>query len=698
MPGARLSDGAVPVNFRTAAERERLGRFPTARNDAEARACFTLSAADRAFVLAQRGDQHRLGCALQLGALRALGCCPADLTTAPVAVVAYLAAQRGVSPAALAHDGRRAQTRTDHQRAVQASLGFRAAGPAERDALAAWLVARALEHDRPTLLFQLAAEQRAADKVVRPGVTRLARLVATARERAQAETFHRLAPVLTPACCARLDQLRTPDPVTGRTPLIWLPARRAPSLPRSRSATSCAPGAPGAWTPRCCRRTAGSSWRSWGRAPQALARAPGERRYPLLLAFLRQAHAALTDEAILLFDRGLAGAEARARQGLDACRQSVAQLLDERVRLFDTLGRIILDPAVADADVRATVSARLPPGYLRAAVEGDARLTGLTHLAFLDRGYGYLRQFVPAFLAAFTFRSHRDDDAVLAAVAVLRAMHRAPRARLPPDVPQRFVTARWRPDVFAPEGAIDRRYDELCALWALRGALRAGNVWLPGSRRYADPASYLIPRERWPAPRAEVCRLLGAPADGSVRLGARADDRAARHAALEALLARDEPGGVRRVDRRLVVPPRSAEDVPARVAWLREQIGARLPRVELADLLVEVDGWTGFTHALEHASGGAPRAAAVQPQRYAAILAQACTLGLAATATSADRSYGQLAWCAIWHLREETRGAASAVLVNDQYRQPRSQTWGGGTRSSSDGQRCPVAVRAANAA
>jgi hypothetical protein len=43
-------------------------------------------------------------------------------------------------------------------------------------------LARALEHDKSGLLFQLACEHLRAEKIVRPGVTRLERLVMAARE------------------------------------------------------------------------------------------------------------------------------------------------------------------------------------------------------------------------------------------------------------------------------------------------------------------------------------------------------------------------------------------------------------------------------------------------------------------------------------------------------------------------------------
>jgi TnpA family transposase len=57
----------------------------------------------------------------------------------------------------------------------------------------------------------------------------------------------------------------------------------------------------------------------------------------------------------------------------------------------------------------------------------------------------------------------------------------------------------------------------------------------------------------------------------------------------------------------------------------------------------------------------------------------------------------RLAWCTTWYLREETLKAATDTLVNFHHRLPLSQRWGGGTLSSSDGQRLPVAGKVRNA-
>ncbi|GGO08437.1 hypothetical protein [Microbispora bryophytorum] len=45
----------------------------------------------------------------------------------------------------------------------------------------------------------------------------------------------------------------------------------------------------------------------------------------------------------------------------------------------------------------------------------------------------------------------------------------------------------------------------------LRDGLRSGDVFVPGSRRYADPATYLYTPEQWSPRRSEYCRLVGKP-------------------------------------------------------------------------------------------------------------------------------------------------------------------------------------------
>jgi hypothetical protein len=56
---------------------------------------------------------------------------------------------------------------------------------------------------------------------------------------------------------------------------------------------------------------------------------------------------------------------------------------------------------------------------------------------------------------------------------------------------------------------------------------------------------------------------------------------------------------------------------------LRQLIESRLPELDLPELLIEVDGWTGFTELLTPLSGNRRRSSDMPSLLYAAILAQA---------------------------------------------------------------------------
>jgi hypothetical protein len=190
-------------------ETERLGSWPpeVARSDLVAH--FTLSVEDRRWVRSHRGAAERIGLAVQLCGLRYVGFVPADMGGAPREVVAFVAKQVGVAAAAFARyaaevDGR---SRRRHVAAVVELAGWRVCGPGEWKTLGDWVAVRALEHDTPSVLFRQALGQLRSDRVVRPGLDRLMRAVATARVAAADEIRRRLDPELTPERCAQLDVL-----------------------------------------------------------------------------------------------------------------------------------------------------------------------------------------------------------------------------------------------------------------------------------------------------------------------------------------------------------------------------------------------------------------------------------------------------------------------------------------------------------
>jgi Domain of unknown function (DUF4158) len=121
--------------------------------------------------------ENRLGAALQLCTLPWLGWIPDDLTACPLTAVDRVATQLGLAgddvPGMLAaYGGWEGRTRRDHRGLVLARLGWRTSAAGDRKQLDAFLLARALEHDAPGVLLQLACDWLRNERIVRHRWTR----------------------------------------------------------------------------------------------------------------------------------------------------------------------------------------------------------------------------------------------------------------------------------------------------------------------------------------------------------------------------------------------------------------------------------------------------------------------------------------------------------------------------------------------
>ena len=280
---------------------------------------------------------------------------------------------------------------------------------------------------------------------------------------------------------------------------------------------------------------------------------------------------------------------------------------------------------------------------------------------------------------------------LLAAIELLCELQAGTRRKVPLDTPISFVRRSWRPGLVR-DGAIDRRAFELCVLIELRDRLRAGDVWIEGSRAFRSVEDQLLPRPVVRAMRKAGPLPLAVPDDPRAWLADRRTRMAWRMAEVSAKAERDAledvrlDGGRPRISPLRAITPEEAETLVARLY-------RSLPGVRVTELLLEVDRRTGFCDAFTHLSNG--RTTPDRRVLLTAILADATNLGATRMADAcALVTRHQLAWIGAWHLREDSYGRALATLVNAQHRMPLSRLFGDGTSSSSDGQNFPLDRRA----
>jgi hypothetical protein len=253
----------------------------------------------------------------------------------------------------------------------------------------------------------------------------------------------------------------------------------------------------------------------------------------------------LADAALLMFDKLMGGLFRKAeRKTVDfaagALRAAQGQLL-----VLARAGRAVIAAHEGDADPVAAIEQAVGwAKFLRAVAEAEdlARPETVDVRAELIQRWPAMRQFAPMLLEAFAFEGAPSAAGLLKAVALLCEMNRAGKRALSKTAPVGFIRRGWRPFVLDADGKLNRRAWEVCVLSELRDRLRAGDVWVCGSRRYRNFEDCLMPKPTFAALRAEgplsvgVARGCGhiprsQAGDFGRRLGRRCSTSQGRHAA-----------------------------------------------------------------------------------------------------------------------------------------------------------------------
>jgi TnpA family transposase len=280
---------------------------------------------------------------------------------------------------------------------------------------------------------------------------------------------------------------------------------------------------------------------------------------------------------------------------------------------------------------------------------------------------------------------------LLEAVRLLRTWNEKrsrKQAELPPTG---FVPEKWRPYVSPAPNAVDRHYWELCVLDCLHEALKSGDVWAVGGRRYGNVEDLLIPKGEWQGMRDECYGELGLPRDPKAWLGGilptlREQIEKTTRGLPENPQALVEGGSVR-------LRPIEAVPEPDGLRALKAEVSQSWPQVRIQDLLVEVDGWVGFTKIFRTLQGRGRAKEDVGRGLLAALIAKGCNIGMTKMAALAPGiREGTLRRVDELYLYEDTLRQAFRALEEAHRELPMSGWLGDPDVSMSDGLRVTTRV------
>ena len=701
----------MPVSFLTEQQRNRYGRFAGEMNPEQLARYFHLDDRDRRLVNSHRGGHNRLGFAIQLCTARFLGAFLEDLSDVPDGVVNCLARQLHVEQLSCFLYYRESETRWDHAAEIRRHCGFRDFG--DRGAqfrLNRWLYALCWTGtDRPGVLFDRATAWLVAEKVLLPAVTTLERHVARLRSRVEERVWSVLTTAVSPETRSKLEALLLTADGGHQSLLDRLrkgPYRRsAPELIRALDRVE--------ETRRLGINIARAHRIPPGRL-QALARfantakvsvirrLPEPRRLATLVAFAGNLEAAALDDALDLLDILITEMFGDAARASDKARLRTIKDLDAAAIQLTQVCRLVLDPGLRDAELRAAIYQALERQELEAAVKQVDSLVRPPEDVYyreLAGSYGRVRRFLPHLLRTVQFDATPAGQPVLEALNYLREVEQG-GTNPPPDPPAAIVNRGWRRDVGSGDN-LDRKAYVFCCLDRVRSALRRRDIFIAPSLRYADARLGLLSGSAWTAARPTVCRSLGHSASAAETITALARGLDQTYRAVAANLPSNPGARVEQVDGKddLTVTPLDKLDEPESLVKLRAEVNARLPRVDLPEVLLEIAARTDFASKFTHVSERESRMENLATSLCANLIAEACNIGLEPLIRNDVPALrrARLSWVSQNFIRNETLAEANTCLVAEQNRIPLVQQWGGGEVASAEGLRFVVPVRTLHA-
>ena len=369
------------------------------------------------------------------------------------------------------------------------------------------------------------------------------------------------------------------------------------------------------------------------------------------------------------------------------------------------LGTIVLDASIPDSELREEIFARLPSDDIGKLVDGCRNLRAGNQgspLGLINHWYGYTRRYSPALIEKTPFQ-FAESSPLGRAVIYMREINRDQNRKLTWEAPIDFLPSRWLKHVVRKNGAgaliVSRPHYESALLTTLNERLKSGDVTVSNSRRWTDFEEYLIPRTTWAEKRIHHYAALGLPLDAGSYLTELNEHLKSVTADVDQRVPQNEALKIDSAKGTFRLAALKRKEKPDAVRDTKDLIQSRLARIDLVDVLIDIDNQTSFLRHFLHSGGDSCLSPAARRRNaLAALIAIGCNIGPQRMAIASDLTFREISFVADWYLTEEALKAASIDIINFASRLPMSRTYGRGNTCSADGMRfyVPVNILAAD--
>lgn len=260
----------------------------------------------------------------------------------------------------------------------------------------------------------------------------------------------------------------------------------------------------------------------------------------------------------------------------------------------------------------------------------------------------------------------------------LREAYTQRTTALPTDTPFRFIKG-WQFILDGEDRARALRGLEAATLMNIKKALRNGNAWIDDSLSFRNRDHLLIGRERWKKERRRRYAQLNLPLKADDFLDPLCAGLEAKLKEVRDALGRGdisiEEGSIR-------LPRLKAEASAAETDRWRDELFEEVGTVQLPDLILEMDGLTGFSRAILDRPA---RSEEELLQVYGGMLAHGTSFDASAVALQMPQLTAAQVLSGMQLFEDAQRiRAANDAVASFQRQHPVVAAWGDGRLASSD--------------
>jgi TnpA family transposase len=416
-----------------------------------------------------------------------------------------------------------------------------------------------------------------------------------------------------------------------------------------------------------------------------------EKRFPILLVFLKESKKILLDYLVALHDQFITD---MMRETKNLFEKKHKENRKQHKKAIDDL-KCTVDYLLAqehDTPIYLkSIYQLIPEKVLRASCETVhhyQRLEERGQADILCRRYPSLRKYFSEFIK-LPFQVEQGSMQLMEAINIIRKLDSAELKQLPKNSPHLFVDTALRYALKNADGELQRNMWELGVAMAIKDNLRSGDLFLPQSKRYVSFWNLIYNDIEWEEKRTDAYRTLGFSINAKDAINKLVKNYDTTLKKAQANFQNNNFATI--VNGKLKLKHDDKLERSKEIDRLQQTINSSLPKIRIEQLLMEVDQELKFTKHFVALQNSKKSPEHFYKSLMAAIVALATNLGVVTMANStANITIDQLRYAIQSLIREDTINQANADIVNVHHELPLSHLHGSGTISSSDDQRYAI--------